>query len=96
MNDRRFNSTIGVKRAAAAGLAITVLMGGAAWHSLAADSQKAAPSSPATASATPAISRAIPGERDSYADLVKRVAPSVVTIRVEGKTKGFTDRFSGR
>ena len=32
MNDRRFNPTIGVKRAAAAGLAIIVLMGGAAWH----------------------------------------------------------------
>ena len=95
MNDRRFNPTIGVKRAAAAGLAIIVLMGGAAWHSLAADSQKAAPSSPATASAAPAISRAIPGERDSYADLVKRVAPSVVTIRVEGKTKASPTDFQG-
>jgi serine protease Do len=95
MNDRGFNPTTEVKRAAVAGLAVIVLMGGAAWHSLSADSQKAAQSSPATISAAPAVSRAIPGERDSYADLVKRVAPSVVTIRVEGRAKASPTDFQG-
>jgi Do/DeqQ family serine protease len=94
MNDRRFNPTIGVKQALAAGVAVIVLMGGAAWHSLAADSQKAAQSSAATTTA-PAIPRTIAGERDSYADLVKRVAPSVVTIRVEGKAKVSPTDFQG-
>jgi serine protease Do len=94
MNERRFNPTTEVKRAAAAGLAVVVLMGGAAWHSLAADSQKTAQSS-AARTAAPAISRTIPGERDSYADLVKRVAPSVVTIRVEGRAKVSPTDFQG-
>jgi Do/DeqQ family serine protease len=37
------------------------------------------------AAPTPSIAHAIAGGRDSYADIVKVIAPSVVTIRVEGK-----------
>jgi len=34
-----------------------------------------------------AVAGRIPGGRDSYADVVKTVAPAVVTIRVESKAK---------
>ena len=57
-----------------------VLTTGAAWHGLAADTQKAA-------TITTPITHAIAGGRDSYADIVGVAAPAVVTIRTEGKAK---------
>src|SRR5687767_7420430 len=59
-----------------------VLLTGAAWQ------MSAETSTPTTASAaqtTPQITRPIAGGRDSYADIVKVVAPAVVTIRTEGR-----------
>jgi serine protease Do len=61
------------------------LVGGATWPRLAAE-QPLRSESAATASA-PAISHAIAGDRDSYADVVKVVAPSVVTVRTESKAR---------
>jgi serine protease Do len=44
-------------------------------------------------SSSPAVAGRIPGGRDSYADVVKTVAPAVVTIRVEGKAKVAPTQF---
>src|SRR6185295_659516 len=41
----------------------------------------------------PTVTHAIPGARDSYADVVKVVAPAVVTIRVEGKARMSPTQF---
>jgi serine protease Do len=60
------------------------LVGGAAWPRLAAE-QPLRSESAVTAEASPVVSHAIAGDRDSYADIVKVVAPSVVTIRTESK-----------
>ena len=72
-----------VRGAAALGAA-AVLIAGATWHGFAAE-PVAHPSAPAVAAQiqqTPASSRAaIAGGRDSYADIVKSVAPAVVTVR---------------
>ena len=40
--------------------------------------------------------RVLPGGRDSYADVVKAVAPAVVTIRVEGKARVVADAVRRR
>src|SRR3954454_13659256 len=86
-----------VKAAAALGAA-ALLVAGATWHGLA-----AAPTVPtstpavlAQAQQTPAVSRAsIAGGRDSYADVVKTVAPAVVTVQVEGKARVSPTQFNG-
>src|ERR1700750_673144 len=67
-------------------LAAGALATGAAWHPLAADTQKAATLS------TP-IAHAIAGGRDSYADVVGVAAPAVVTIRTEGKARMMPTGF---
>src|SRR3954470_10617249 len=70
-------------------LAAGALATGAAWHPLAADTQKAATVS------TP-ITHAIAGGRDSYADVVGVAAPAVVTIRTEGKARMMPTMFEGQ
>jgi Do/DeqQ family serine protease len=72
-----------LKRAGLAVLAGALLMTGAAWRGLAADSQTAHP----MATVTTPITHAIAGGRDSYADVVSVAAPAVVTIRTEGKAR---------
>src|SRR5215470_16739678 len=87
MNTRRFSI-----RAAFAAVAAAALISGAAWRGLAAGS----PPAPAVASAqSPAATHGtLPaGTRDSYADVVKAVAPAVVTIRVEGKATPSPTQF---
>jgi serine protease Do len=80
------------QRASRTGMAVVAagaLMIGAAWHSLAADTQKPA------ATVTTSIAHSVAGGRDSYADVVSVAAPAVVTIRTEGKARvsptGFDD-----
>ena len=90
MDTRRFRIRAGLAVAAAA-----VLISGAAWRGLSASTASGAE---ATALAqTPAVtSRVLPavnGSRDSYADIVKAVAPAVVTIRVDGKAKVAPTQF---
>jgi Do/DeqQ family serine protease len=85
---------IGTGLAAAAAV---VLISGAAWRGLAATSQPSALSPQPSASPQPS-SRALPavnGSRDSYADVVRNVAPAVVTIRVEGKATVSPTQFNG-
>src|SRR5215467_10080396 len=88
MDTRRFNI-----RAAIGAVAAAALISGAAWRGLA-----AGPPAPAVASAqAPAVTgRAVAaGTRDSYADIVKAVAPAVVTIRVESKATPSPTQFQG-
>jgi len=88
MNTRRFSIRAGLAAVAAA-----ALISGVAWRGLA-----AGPPSPAIASAqVPAVTgRAVAGgARDSYADIVKTVAPAVVTIRVESKATPSPTQFQG-
>src|SRR5882672_10053262 len=87
MNSRRFSVRAGLAVAAAA-----ALITGAAWRGMA-----AAPTSAPAAAQTQAVTgRTLPaGTRDSYADIVKAVAPAVVTIRVEGKAAVSPAQFEG-
>jgi Do/DeqQ family serine protease len=82
------------RRAAQAGLAtiVVALLSGATWHGLSADAP--APEAPQIASTTPASQAAI-GGRTSYADVVKMVAPAVVTIQVEGRAAMAPTGFRG-
>ena len=88
-------------RGALALAAVALLVAGATWRGLAAE-PAAHPSEPAAtvsavAQQTPAVSRsaAMAGERDSYADIVRNVAPAVVTIQVEGKARVLPTQFNG-
>jgi Do/DeqQ family serine protease len=88
MNTRRFSI-----RAALAAVAAAALISGAAWRGFAAGPPAAAV---ASAQVPPVTGRALPaGTRDSYADIVKAVAPAVVTIRVEGKAAATPTQFQG-
>jgi Do/DeqQ family serine protease len=91
MSNVRKLLSAGWARTGAAVGAVAILAGGATWHGLAAD--------PATMQASvqksPAITRAAVGARDSYADVVKAVAPAVVTIRVESQARVRPTQFDG-
>jgi serine protease Do len=85
----RISPTRRAQRTGLAALAAVTLLGGATWHSVAADAQ--APQSKTVTA--PTVTRAIPDGRDSYADIVKVVAPAVVTIRVEGRARMSPTQF---
>ena len=73
------------KRAARGAIAVVaglLLVTGAAWRGIAAEK----PAAHAATVATP-LQHAVAGSRDSYADVVEVVAPTVVTIHAEGKAK---------
>src|SRR5262247_571682 len=78
----RFNLSKQAARTALAVVAAALLVSGAAWRGLAADSQPAA--AHAAVVSTP-IAHAIAGSRDSYADVVDVVSPAVVTVRATGR-----------
>jgi Do/DeqQ family serine protease len=86
MDTKRFRIQAGLAAAAAA-----ALISGAAWHGLAAGPASA--HATATATAETPTRAPIAGERDSYADVVKAVAPAVVTIRVDGKATAAPTQF---
>jgi Do/DeqQ family serine protease len=81
MDNSRFSLAHWVTRTLVAIGAAAVLVTGAAWRVSDAHSTLAAQ----TVATNPPITHAIAGGRDSYADIVKVIAPSVVTIRVEWK-----------
>jgi RND family efflux transporter MFP subunit len=62
-------------------LAAACALAGAAWGG------SLAPTTQAQVVAAPAITQALPAGRASYADIVKTVAPAVVTVQVEGKVR---------
>ena len=83
-----------IHRAALALVAVAALVGAVTWHGFAADSRTSASEPGATA--TPLVSRAVASGRDSYADVVKVVAPAVVTIQTEGRAqRSFRQRALG-
>jgi len=75
-----------VTNASLALLAAVLLVAGASWGSLAAGAAGSEAQAVAAQQVTPAARGLAPG-RDSYADIVKVVAPAVVTIRVEGQAR---------
>ncbi len=80
-------------RGAAAIAAAGLLVAGATWHGSAADAKVSAPTAVAEqAPASVSRSAALSG-RDSYADVVKVVAPAVVTIHSEGKARPMPTGF---
>ncbi len=78
VNQRRLRTGLAVVAGAA-------LLTGATWRGLAADSQAAVADSPQAAITQVTGGAAVAGGRDSYADIVKVVAPAVITIRTEGR-----------
>jgi serine protease Do len=89
MNTRRFSI-----RAALAAVAGAALISGAAWRGLAA-TQPGTAAAPAPAQTTTGRTAVLAGSRDSYSDVVKAVAPAVVTIRVESKATPSPAQFDG-
>ena len=91
MNTKQFSLRTGVAGVAAA----LLLSGGAALHSLAASTGQTAVAgqTPAAVAQSAVVGRAIAGGHDSYADIVKIVAPAVVTIRVDGKARASQTQF---
>jgi Do/DeqQ family serine protease len=92
MDSKRLSIRAGLVAGAAA-----AFISGAAWHGLAATSTAAPGTAQATAQAPIVTGRAaaVNGSRDSYADVVKAVAPAVVTIRVDGKATASPAQFDG-
>src|SRR5438874_317601 len=82
-------------RAGLAAAGAAVLISGAAWRGLAATPVLAPATAAAQAPGVTARTAAVNGSRDSYADVVRNVAPSVVTIRVEGKAAAQPAQFDG-
>src|SRR5262245_49766368 len=78
-----------VARTVMAVLASGLLIGGAAWRTIAADGQTTAH----VATVTTPITHPVAGGRDSYADVVDVVAPAVATIHAEGKAKVSPTQF---
>jgi serine protease Do len=91
------------QRAVRAGIAVAasaLLVVGATWHGFAANalatSLSNAPQTTVAAQSAPATSsRVLAGGRESYADVVKVVAPGVVTIQVESKAQARPTQFFG-
>jgi Do/DeqQ family serine protease len=93
MNNGRFRLSRRAMRSGLALLAAALLLGGgAAWRGIAAE-QATQPKADGTVTVAPAVGRGIAAGRDSYADIVKIVAPAVVTIRVEGKATAAATEF---
>jgi len=92
MNQRFFNLGHRATRAAIAGTAAILLLTGAAWRGVVAQSSSGVHAAPPV---TSPITHAVAGGRDSYADVVKVVAPAVVTIRTQGKTRVSPTDFPG-
>jgi serine protease Do len=65
--------------------AALLLLSGVAWRGVAADGIQHAPAVVSQAAAP--VARAMAAGRNSYADIVKVVAPTVVTIRTEGRMR---------
>jgi serine protease Do len=83
MDKEKFRMGPWARRTGLALTATALLVAGAAWGGLASITHASA--SQRLAASAPPIAHPVAAGRDSYADVVKVVAPAVVTIRVEGK-----------
>ena len=79
-------------RAGAFAAAALILITGATWRGMSASAQTSAARTQASGPnvATP-VAHAVAGGRDSYADIVSVVAPSVVTIHADGRARMVTE-----
>jgi serine protease Do len=93
MNNTLPNLGQRVARTGAAFGAAILLVTGAAWHLHANAEPAATPAQTVAAAAVPAGRTGLVDGRTSYADIVKVVAPTVVTIRVEGKASPSPTQF---
>jgi serine protease Do len=97
MDKARYYLSQRAVRASVAVAASALLVAGATWHGLAANTpattQPAAQAALAAQGAPAPSSRVLVGGRDSYADVVKVVAPGVVTIKVEGRAQVRPTQF---
>jgi serine protease Do len=80
--------------AARTGVAVTaaVVLTGAAWH-LSADAASAPAAAQTVSAVSSQLSPALAGGRESYSDIVKIVAPAVVTIRTEARANSSPAQF---
>src|SRR5262245_37278208 len=76
-------------RTGLAAVGAALVLAGAAWGG------SLAPATQAQVSPAPTVSRSFVDGRTSYADIVKVVAPSVVTVRVEGRAAMSPTGFQG-
>ncbi len=94
MNERLRNLPHSAGRAGLAVLAALLLVAGAAWRPLTTHASASAPSTAVTQSTTDHVTaHSVAGARDSYADVVKIVAPAVVTVRANGKARVSPTEF---
>ena len=95
MNLRFSNPRRAAHRTALAVLAAVALVSGAAWRATADSHQQNTKSETATVTPpqTPTLTHAVAGGRDSYADVVKVVAPAVVTVHANGKARVSPTEF---
>jgi len=96
MEQARYYLSQRVARASVAVAAAALLVAGATTWRVFAENAAAPPAATAAVADqnTPAaMSRALAGGRDSYADVVKMVAPGVVTIKVEGRAQARPTQF---
>ena len=91
MNDRFLNLRRTATRTGLAVLTALVLVAGAAWRTAADSHTQGTQRETATVSAP--LAHAVAGARDSYADVVKVVAPAVVTVHANGKAKVSPTQF---
>jgi serine protease Do len=84
------------RRAGRTGLAVVAalaLVAGAAWRTAADSHQQPTRSETTVATQPPTLTHAVAGARDSYADVVKIVAPAVVTVHASGKANVSPTQF---
>lgn len=93
-NTRRFLGSR-VARGGVAVAASALLIAGAVWRGSAAERSGPATQTVAAQATAPALSPSAAGRRDSYADIVKVVAPAVVTVRAERQAKIAPTGFDG-
>src|SRR5206468_8515881 len=93
MNLRLHNARRAAARTGLAVLAAIALVSGAAWRATADSHQQSTRSETTTVAQTPTLTHAVAGGRDSYADVVKVVAPAVVTVRANGKARVSPTEF---
>ena len=95
MEDRRISFGRRSVRVGLAAVTAALLIVGAARYGMAAKSSAPGGPDSVAQAQTPSVPRPVAGGRDSYADIVKVVAPAVVTIRTEARARvaptGFQD-----
>ena len=95
MNNRLYKLTQWGTRTALAAIAGVMLLTGAAWHGVQANTSPEQTAKAAATVTTP-ITHAVAGGRDSYADVVGVAAPAVVTIRTQGTARVSPTQFDGQ